>query len=81
MEQFYARQYAEEVAKGAAEKAIKDATDAARKLFENGVSYDVVRVSIATLSDEELQAIYTGVNTRELRSDRGGYECQTVKPV
>ena len=61
----YARQYAEEVAKEAAEKAIKDATDAARKLFENGVSYDVVRVSIATLSDEELQAIYTGVNTRE----------------
>lgn len=65
----YARQYAEEVAEKAAkeaaekaaEKAAKDVAETARKFLENGVSYEVVRASIATLSEEELQAIYKEV--------------------
>lgn len=31
------------------------------KLFENGVSYELVRASIDILSDEELQEIYDEV--------------------
>ena len=50
----YEKQRAEE----AAEKA---ARETARNFFENGVSYEVVRASIATLSDEELQEIYKEV--------------------
>lgn len=33
----------------------------ARKLFENGASYELVRASIDILSDEELQEIYDEV--------------------
>ena len=50
----YEKQRAEE----AAEKA---ARETARNFFENGVSYEVVRASIATLSDEKLQEIYKEV--------------------
>ena len=47
----YAKQYAEKVAKEAA-------MDNARKFFENGANYEMVRNSISLLSDEELQKIY-----------------------
>lgn len=57
----YARERAEKAAKEAAEKALKEATDSAKKLFENGVSYEVVRASITTLSDEKLKEIYAEV--------------------
>lgn len=73
----YARQYAEEVAEQAAkeaaekatkeaaekaaEKAAKDVAETARRFLENGVSYEVVRASIATLSEEKLQEIYKEV--------------------
>ena len=55
----YAKQYAEKVAKEAAEEAAKEAAmDNARKFFENGANYEMVRKSIPLLSDEELQEIY-----------------------
>ena len=59
----YAKQYAEKVAKEAAEKAAEEAAkevamDNARKFFENGANYEMVRNSISLLSDEELQKIY-----------------------
>ena len=41
------------------------ASENARKLFENGVSYDIVHVSIGILSEEELQAIYKDVTGKE----------------
>lgn len=41
------------------------ATDSARKLFENGVTYEVVKASITTLSDQALQAIYQKVQGEE----------------
>jgi predicted transposase/invertase (TIGR01784 family) len=49
------------------EKMIRDegreeqARENARKFFENGAGYDLVRASITLLSDEELQAIYQEV--------------------
>ena len=46
----------------ARERAKKEAADSAKKFFENGVSYEVVRASITLLSDEELQKIYKKVN-------------------
>ena len=49
--------YAKEYAKEVAQKAAQDAADSVKKLFQNGVSYDVVRASITTLSDEELKRI------------------------
>lgn len=57
----YAKGYAEKVAKEEKEKAEKDAMQSARKLFENGVSYEIVHASIATLSDEQLREIYQKV--------------------
>ena len=45
----------------AKQKAEEKAADSARKLFENGVSYDIVRASITTISDEDLQKIYEQV--------------------
>ena len=39
----------------------EEAKDNARKLFENRASYELVRNSIKTLSDEELQKIYDEV--------------------
>lgn len=48
-------------AKEEKEKAEKDAMQSARKLFENGVSYEIVRASITTLSDEQLREIYQKV--------------------
>ena len=52
----------ENYAKERAEEATaKEAADSARKLFENGVSYDIVRASITTISDEDLQKIYEQV--------------------
>ena len=48
----YARQCAEKAAKEAAK-------DNARRLFENGASYEMVRASITLLSDEELQKIFS----------------------
>ena len=57
----YARDCAEKAAKEATDKAIKDATESAKKFFENGVSYEVVRNAISTLSDEVLQGVYAQV--------------------
>lgn len=57
----YAKERAEEATKEATEKAAKEAADSARKLFENGVSYEIVRASISTISDEDLQKIYEQV--------------------
>ena len=45
----------------AKQKAEEKAADSARKFFENGVSYDIVRASITTISDEDLQKIYEQV--------------------
>ena len=59
-----AKETAEKAAKEAAEKAAKEAAekaDSAKKLFENGVSYEIVRASITTISDEDLQEIYKQV--------------------
>ncbi len=59
-----AKEVAEKAAKEAAEKATKEAAekaDSAKKLFENGVSYEIVRASITTISDEDLQEIYKQV--------------------
>ena len=54
----------ENYAKERAEEATaKEAADSARKLFENGVSYDIVRASITTISDEDLQKIYEQVTS------------------
>lgn len=36
----------------------EEARENAKKLFENGVSYEVIRDSISILTDEELQQIY-----------------------
>ena len=65
----YARERAEAAAKEAAEKATEKATKeatekaicSAKKLFENGVSYDIVRASMTTISDKDLQQIYEQV--------------------
>ena len=61
----YAKECAEVAAKEAAEKATKEATEkaicSAKKLFENGVSYDIVRASMTTISDKDLQQIYEQV--------------------
>ena len=61
----YAKERAEAAAKEAAEKATKEATEkaicSAKKLFENGVSYDIVRASMTTISDKDLQQIYEQV--------------------
>ena len=58
----YARERAEEAAEEAAQKAaqeaMQDAERSARTLFDNGVSYEVVRTSITSLTDERLQVIY-----------------------
>ena len=40
------------------EKAKEAEKNNALRLFQNGASYELVRASIASLSDEELQAIY-----------------------
>ena len=45
----------------ARERAEEAAVDSARRFFENGVSYDIVRASITTVSDEDLKAIYEQV--------------------
>ena len=57
----YAKERAEEAAKEAAKKAEKEAMDSAKKFFENGVSYEIVRSSITTISDKTLQEIYNQV--------------------
>ena len=57
----YAKERAEAAAKEVAEKATKEAICSAKKLFENGVSYDIVRASITTISDKDLQQIYEQV--------------------
>lgn len=49
---------AAEAAAKAAEEAVAEAKDSALRLFQNGASYELVRASIISLSDEELQAIY-----------------------
>ena len=71
----YAKERAEAAAKEAAEKATKEATEkatkeatekaicSAKKLFENGVSYDIVRASITTISDKDMQQIYEQVTS------------------
>ena len=51
----YAKEYAEEVAE---ERVKETARGNALRLFQNGGSYELVRASIPSLSDEELQAIY-----------------------
>lgn len=42
----------------AAKAAVAEAKDSALRLFQNGASYELVRASITSLSDEELQIIY-----------------------
>ena len=55
----YAKQYAEKAAEEAAKEAAKGAArDNARRLFENGASYEIVKKSIPLLSNEELQKIF-----------------------
>ena len=39
----------------------QEATDNAKNLFTNGVTYDIVRSSIKNLTDESLQKIYDEV--------------------
>lgn len=39
-------------------KAVAEAKDSALRLFQNGASYELVKASIISLSDEELQKIY-----------------------
>ena len=39
----------------------EDAKDNALRLFQNGASYELVRASITSLEDEELQEIYQKV--------------------
>ena len=51
----YAKEYAKEYAEEVAEERVKEN---ALRLFQNGVSYELVRASIPSLSDEDLQAIY-----------------------
>ena len=52
----------ENYAKKRAEEATAEkAAERARKFFENGVSYEIVRASISTISDEDLQKIYKQV--------------------
>lgn len=52
----------ENYAKKRAEEATAEkAADSARKFFENVVSYEIVRASISTISDEDLQTIYKQV--------------------
>lgn len=36
--------------------------ESARRLFENGTSYEVVRTSLVNLSDDELKAIWDDVH-------------------
>ena len=50
----------------AKERAQETATDSAKKLFENGASYELVRASLTTLSDAELQSIYEKVKGKKL---------------
>ena len=55
----YAKRHAKEYAKEAAEQAAKQTEkDSALRLFQNGVGYELVRASLTSLSDEELQKIY-----------------------
>lgn len=51
----YAKKKAAEAAE---EAAVAKEKDNALRLFQNGASYDLVRASIVSLSDEELQTIY-----------------------
>ena len=44
--------------KGIEQGLEQNAIDNAKKLFENGVSYEIVRASIDALSDEVLRRIY-----------------------
>ena len=56
-----AQKAAREAAREAEQKAMQDAENSARTLFENGVSYEVVRESIVSLTDDKLQEIYKTV--------------------
>ncbi len=51
----YAKERAEKVAKEATKQTEKNS---ALKFFQNGADYELVRASITSLSDEELQKIY-----------------------
>lgn len=59
----YARVCAEKAAREATEKVAKDATESARKLFESGVSYEVVRNAMPTLDESVLKKIYEEVQS------------------
>ena len=52
--------------KKAAEAAIAKEKDSALRLFKNGASYELVRASIVSLSDEELQTIYKEATKNEV---------------
>ena len=73
VENYANKKAAEAAAKAAAEAATKAATEATAKavaeaaeeakasalrLFQNGASYELVRTSIISLTDKELQEIY-----------------------
>ena len=50
----------------AKERAQEAATDSAKRLFENGASYELVRASLTTLSDAELKSINEKVKGKNL---------------
>ena len=50
--------YANERAAKAVAEAVAEAKDSALRFFVNGASYELVRASITTLSDDELMEIY-----------------------
>ena len=45
-------------AEAAAAKAVEEAKGNALRFFQNGASYELVRASITSLTDEELKEIY-----------------------
>ena len=46
------------VTEEAVKEAVKEVKDSALRFFQNGASYELVRASIVSLSDEELQEVY-----------------------
>lgn len=67
----YARECAEEAAKEATKKATKQTErNSALRLFQNGADYELVRASITSLSDEELQKLYQEVTAESLDSEK-----------
>lgn len=64
-----AQEAAQKAAQEAAQKAVQEAMDSAKRLFENGASYELVRTSFVTLSDTELKDIYEKVKRERLTKE------------